>query len=115
MTATSDLLSAIEHEPGDDLAWLALADSLEEAGDERRVDQASWRDCQRFCERLGELIGRKVRLPTEAEWEYACRAATTTRFYSGDDELALASAAWYQQNSHGEPRPVGRKLPNAWG
>jgi len=85
------------------------------SGEERPVDQASWRECQRFCERLADFTGRSVRLPTEAEWEYACRAGTTSRFYSGDDEQSLAAAAWYQQNSNGEPRPVGKKLPNAWG
>jgi uncharacterized protein (TIGR02996 family) len=97
--------------------WRALTGerSSNYSGQERPVDQASWRECQHFCERLGGRLGREVRLPSEAEWEYACRAGTSTRFYSGEDERALASAAWYAQNSNGEPRPVGQKLPNAWG
>src|SRR4051812_15463073 len=49
------------------------------------VENVSWDDCQAFCRRLSELCGRAVRLPSEAEWEYACRAGTTCEFYHGDE------------------------------
>jgi formylglycine-generating enzyme required for sulfatase activity len=90
-------------------------------GDARRpVEQVSWEDAAEFCRRLSSLeakqsAGRSYRLPTEAEWEYACRAGTTTTWYSGDDEAGLKGVAWYGGGSRGSTHPVGQKKPNAWG
>jgi formylglycine-generating enzyme required for sulfatase activity len=75
----------------------------------------SWVDCLKFCEKLGKRAGRPFRLPTEVEWEYACRAGTTSPYSCGASEKALARAAWYEGNSEGETHPVGQKEPNAWG
>jgi formylglycine-generating enzyme required for sulfatase activity len=83
------------------------------------VEQVSWEDAVEFCERLSELpeekaAGRVYRLPTEAEWEYACRAGTNTKYSFGDDEGQLGDYAWFEANSGGT-HPVGQKQPNAWG
>lgn len=88
--------------------------------DDRPVEQVSWRDAVHFCRTLSGLpeeqrSGRVYRLPTEAEWEYACRAGSTTRFSFGDDESELEEYAWFSRNSGDQTHPVGQKKPNAWG
>jgi formylglycine-generating enzyme required for sulfatase activity len=79
------------------------------------VEMVSWDDAVEFCKKLSQKEGKTYRLPTEAEWEYACRAGTTTQFSFGDDESQLGDCAWYNQNSGGKTHPVGEKKPNAWG
>jgi formylglycine-generating enzyme required for sulfatase activity len=85
-------------------------------GDDLPVEQVSWDDVQDFIRKLNEKEGTdKYRLPSEAEWEYACRAGTTTRYSFGDDESELGDYAWYYINSDGMTHPVGQKKPNSWG
>jgi formylglycine-generating enzyme required for sulfatase activity len=78
------------------------------------VENVSWNDAQAFCQKLSEKTGKKYRLPSEAEWEYACRAGTQTRYYFGDDEMKLGEYAWYGKNSGSKTHPVGKKKPNNW-
>jgi formylglycine-generating enzyme required for sulfatase activity len=102
-------------------------------GEERRpVESISWFDAVAFCNALSAREGLDVcydvegdhvsfgpgsgyRLPTEAEWEYACRSGTTTQRHCGDAQDVLAGSAWYWDNSAGRPHPVGQKNPNEWG
>jgi formylglycine-generating enzyme required for sulfatase activity len=92
------------------------------------VDNVSWDQALDFCHQLSALSGRRVRLPSEAEWEYACRAGTTSEFYFGpwgpfrDDseipsevQMALSEHAWFDLNSADHTYPVGLKRPNLWG
>jgi formylglycine-generating enzyme required for sulfatase activity len=79
------------------------------------VEQVSWDDAQEFCMRLSQRTGYTISLPTEAQWEYACRAGSTTKWHFGDDESQLGDYAWYSLNSGGKTQPVGQKKPNAWG
>jgi formylglycine-generating enzyme required for sulfatase activity len=84
-------------------------------GPHRPADQAQWDNAVEFCKKLSDKSGKKVRLPTEAEWEYTCRAGTKTRFSFGDDDTDLHDYAWYAANSESKTHPVGQKKPNAWG
>jgi formylglycine-generating enzyme required for sulfatase activity len=84
-------------------------------GAQNPVENVSWDDAVAFCRNFSAKTGKAVRLPTEAEWEYACRAGSKTQFSYGDDYADLAHYAWYRENSEGKTHPVGQKMPNAWG
>lgn len=88
------------------------------------VENVTWDDCQTFFRKLKEKVpARKFRLPTEAEWEYACRAGSTTQYCYGDDDAGIDDYAWYMLNTGRnmldaagmKTHPVGEKKPNAWG
>jgi formylglycine-generating enzyme required for sulfatase activity len=79
------------------------------------VETVSWNDAAEFCKKLSEKTRQAVRLPTEAEWEYACRAGTQTAFSFGDDPSTLGDYAWWDGNSDKTTHPVGQKKPNSWG
>jgi len=102
--------------------WKAVMGSVPSQwqDDDRPVERVNWDDAVAFCGRLSTLseekaVGRVYRLPTEAEWEYACRAGSATRYSFGDDVTGLERHGWFDGNSDGATHPVGRKQPNAWG
>ena len=89
-------------------------------GPQNPVNVVSWHDAVEFCRKLSAVPAEKAagyvyRLPTEAEWEYACRAGTTTTYCFGDNDAQLGEYAWYGKNSDLKPHPVGEKKPNRWG
>ncbi len=103
-----------------------------EGSDDLPVESVSWLDAVNFCNKLSEkdkrtpfyringtdvadVGGNGYRLPTEAEWEYACRAGSATLFPFGDDAGKLGEHAWFADNSDDKTHPVGKKSPNAWG
>ncbi|MDC3225022.1 formylglycine-generating enzyme family protein [Mariniblastus sp.] len=84
------------------------------------VEMVCWDQAVKFCRVLSELQAEKAagnvyRLPTEAEWEYACRAGTNTNYSFGNDNTVAGQYGWYSPNTRGETHPVGGKQPNAWG
>jgi len=115
--------------------WAAVMGSNPSAfkGPKNPVEKVSWDDCQVFLNRLNEMAGAAQRhqrkrvkgssgavrgsyaLPTEAQWEYACRAGSTGRWYFGDREDEFGGYSWQKQNSEDRTHPVGEKKPNAWG
>ncbi|MHC4201264.1 MAG: formylglycine-generating enzyme family protein, partial [Planctomycetota bacterium] len=84
-------------------------------GATRPVENVSWSDAGEFCSKLSELVEGIVRLPSEAEWEYACRAGTATKWCFGDEGWNLSEYGWYCDSSGIESHPVGEKPANAWG
>jgi len=84
-------------------------------GDDYPVGQLSWDDAVEFCQWLSRKEGKPYRLPTDAEWEWACRAGSVTEYHFDHDKESLDEYAWYAANSGGRSHPVGQKKPNRWG
>lgn len=114
-----------------EISWPAISCPKSEAGNgngcwddpNNPMVEINWLDATNFCKWLTarELRYNRIpdgyiyRLPTEAEWEYCCRAGSLTKFFFGDSENKLIEYAWYKKNSHGKSQRVGQKKPNQWG
>ena len=89
------------------------------SGDNNAASSISWDDANKFCKLLSKKTGKKVALPTEAQWEYACRAGSKTEYSFGDDESKLGDYAWYKDNTRNKDEKyahaAGQKKANAWG
>lgn len=92
---------------------------FKDCGDNCPVECVTWNEVHNFIKTLNWLTGKQYRLPTKAEWEYAARAGTTTKYCCGDEENCLDEVAWYWDNAGGISypgiQPVGLKKPNVWG
>ena len=97
--------------------WKAVMGSnpSEFKGDNRPVESVSWDDCQAFIRKLNALTGQNFRLPTEAEWEFACRGGNNSRGYKYSGSNYIDNVAWYRDNSGSKTHPVGTKAPNELG
>ena len=99
--------------------WRAIMGSnpshFANCGDTCPVENINWNDAQAFATALSKKTGMNYRLPSEAEWEYAARAGTNTKWSFGDNESELGQYAWYSANSNDQTHPVAQKKPNAWG
>lgn len=84
-------------------------------GEKNPATGMTWQNAVVFCQWLSRKTGRQYRLPTEAEWEYACRGGTKTIFGFGNDSARLPDFAWYRGSSRSGTHPVGQKQPNRWG
>ena len=84
-------------------------------GDDLPVETVSWNDCQDFISKLNAMTGKRFRLPTEAEWEYAARGGKKSRGYQYSGSNTLDDVAWYYGNSGNKTHVVGTKLPNELG
>ncbi len=94
---------------------LSSSRSLQGVGLNYPMYYISWYEAMEFCEELSKKTGRKYNLPSEAQWEYACRGGSTNKFCFGDYDSKLGDYAWYDSNSNNQAHPVGQKKPNAWG
>jgi len=98
--------------------WQALMGSNPSfvKGTNHPVEMVSWDECQEFLAKLKRKVKNlKPCLPTEAQWEYACRAGSTNEFCCGDDDASVSEHSWCSLNDMGTTHPVGEKKPNAWG
>jgi len=90
-------------------------EKYEHLGFDVPLRRVRWTEAVAYANWKSEREGKKYRLPTEAEWEYACRAGSESKFCFGDDESMLGAYAWYAPNAEGYTHNVGTKKPNAWG
>ncbi len=99
--------------------WKKIMDNnpsdFKECGLDCPVENVSWIDVQSFLQKLNEMKEGQYGLPTEAQWEYACRAGSTAKYCFGDQESQLTEYAWYEKNSEGRTHPVAQLKPNEWG
>ncbi|MFI5380158.1 MAG: formylglycine-generating enzyme family protein [Tepidisphaerales bacterium] len=84
-------------------------------GKDLPVNNVTWRDAVDFCQKASKTTRKSIHLPTDAQWENACRSGANTRFFWGDDETKLGDYCWYRENMGGTMHAVGLKKPNAWG
>ncbi len=116
VNVTSFLIGKTEVTQGQ---WRAVMGSnpsrFSQCGDDCPVEQVSWNEAQEFAQRLSQKTGKQYRLPSEAEWEYAARAGSTTTWSFGDNESQLGEYAWFVSNNQNRTQRVAQKRPNAFG